>query len=293
VIHAGIEMKRVSLVSLLTLVVFFCGSCFRRFPAKYTDTQQLSLPLSSGGTLHVSTQNGWIAVHPGDVEEVQITAHKTVRSRTIEEAEQFCKETQIETETDASGATVRVVLPQNYRGRANIAVSIEAVVPKKSNLDLNTSNGRIEVEAIDGNVEMETSNGRIVAKDIAGNILADTSNGSVHLEDVSGSAQAGTSNGKVIIQDAAGDIRAHTSNGSIRLHNVAAGADAVTSNGSVTCSLPGDASATVYASTSNGRIRCDFPLNVRRSRASGKIADGKHTISLRTTNGSISIKRIK
>ncbi len=286
-------MKRLVILSLLSLVVFFYGGCFQRFPAKYTDTQQLSLPLSSGGTLRVSTQNGWITVRPGDVEEVKITAHKTVRSRTMEEAEQFCKETQIETETDASGVTVQVVLPQNYRGRANIAVSIEATVPKKSNLDLDTSNGRIEVEGIDGNVEMQTSNGRIVGQDIAGNAFADTSNGSVHLEDVSGSVQAGTSNGKVVVRDAAGDIRAHTSNGSIQLHNVVAGADAVTSNGSVTCSLPVGASATVSASTSNGKVRCAFPLTVRRSRASGKIGDGKHTISLRTTNGSISLKRIK
>jgi DUF4097 and DUF4098 domain-containing protein YvlB len=287
------KMKRLSAALVLALAVFLCFGCFQRFRAKYTDTEELSLTLSAGGTLHVSTQNGWISVRPGDVEEVQITARKTVRSRTDEEARQFCEETKIETEEKPSEATVTVVFPEDYYKRASISVSIEAIVPKKCNLDLDTSNGRIELREIEGTVEAQTSNGSIEGEDIRGDVHADTSNGSIHLEDVSGTVEAGTSNGRVTVRNAGGDIRCHTSNGSIQMHNVVAGADGVTSNGSVTCSLPGDASATVSASTSNGRVKCDFPLTVSRNRASGKIGDGKHTVSLRTTNGTISIEKIR
>jgi len=285
-------MKRSSLTLFLAIIVVLGTGCFQRFPAKYSETVELSVALPAGGTLHVSTLNGAIAVQSGKVQEVQITAQKTVRSRTDEEAKRFCEETKIETETQPSGATVSVVLPKNYRGRANIGVSFEAIVPRNCSLDLHTSNGSIEAREIDGNVEMQTSNGRIVGENIGGRVFSDTSNGSVELERVSGSAEALTSNGRVTIRDAGGDIRCRTSNGSIKLRNVVASADAGTSNGSITCVLPGSASATVSGSTSNGKISSDFPLRIRRGRVSGKIGEGKHKIRLKTANGSISIEEM-
>jgi len=186
-----------------------------------------------------------------------------------------------------------VLLPENYRGRANIAVSIEAIVPRKCSLDLGTSNGRVEARGVEGNVEMRSSNGRIVGEDISGNAFADTSNGAVRLERVSGSVEAMTSNGRVAVRDAGGEITCHTSNGSILLYNVVAGAKAVTSNGSIECTLPGDASATISGSTSNGKVKSDFPQVIQGKRLSGKIGEGKSSIELKTTNGSIFLKRIK
>ncbi len=286
-------MKKFSVAPFLILVAFLTAGCFRRFPAKYTETEQFSVPLPSAGTLHVSTQNGAITVRSGDVGEVQVTAEKTVWSRTDEEAERFCEDTKIETKAESSGSTVSVLLPENYRGRANIAVSIEAVVPRKCSLDLGTSNGRVEARGIEGNVEMRTSNGRIVGEGIDGNALADTSNGAVRLERVSGSVEAMTSNGRVTVREVGGEIRCHTSNGSILLYNVVADAEAVTSNGSIECALPGDASATLSGSTSNGKIRSDFPQVIQGKRLSGKIGEGKSSIELRTRNGSIFLKRIK
>jgi len=286
-------MRKSSIALLLALVAFLSTGCLRKFPARYSEAEQLSVPLPSGGTLYVSTQNGAIKVESADVTDVQITAQKTVWSRTEEDARQFCKETKVETETQPSGASVFVQLPADYRGNANIAVSITAIVPRSCNLDLDTSNGRVEVRWIDGNVQMGTSNGRIEGQDIKGDVVAETSNGGIRLERVSGSAEAVSSNGKVTIREASGDIRCHTSNGSILLHNVVASAEAVTSNGSIECVIPDNASATVSGSTSNGKIRSEFPLTIRHKRVSGRIGDGKSSIKLRTTNGSISIKRMK
>jgi DUF4097 and DUF4098 domain-containing protein YvlB len=286
-------MKKSRLVLLLALVGIVIGGCYQRFPYKYSETARLSVPLAAAGTLSISTQNGSIRVASGDVEDVRITAEKTVRSKTEEEARQFCEETRVETESGASGASVFVVLPEGHRGRASIAVSIEAVVPMRCNLELTTSNGRVEARKIEGNVEMNTSNGAVEGEDIRGNAVAGTSNGSVLLERISGSAGAVTSNGRVTVRDVAGDIRCQTSNGAILLHNVVAAAEAVTSNGSIMCYLPGDASATVSGRTSNGKVSSDFPLTIRHNRLSGKIGEGKHPVELSTTNGKIRLRRMK
>ncbi len=241
---------------------------------------------------------------------MQVTAERVVRSRTEEEAKEFCEKTKIETETDAAGARVSVVLPENYHWRASISVSIEGVVPRNCSLDLETSNGGIGVQGIDGNVEARTSNGAVEAQDIKGNadmwtsnggikgedvggsVFADTSNGSIQLERVGGPVNASTSNGRVTITDAQGDIRCHASNGDIELRKVVANARAGTSNGGITCQLPADASAKVSAATTNGKVGSDFPLSIRRSRLSGKIGDGKYLIELRTSNGNISVNKL-
>lgn len=303
-------MKKVSFPLFVLFIAFLGTGCFERFPAKYSESVELSVALPVGGTLHVSTLNGAVSVQSGDVQEVKLTAQKTVRSRTDDEARKFCEETKLETQTDASETTVSVVLPQDYQGRANIGVSIMAIVPRTCNLDLRTSNGRVEAREIDGNVELRTSNGGvdvlkvkggavmrstnggITGEDIGGKVLADTSNGGIELAKVSGDVEAFTSNGRITISDVGGDIRCRTSNGRVELSNVVASADAVTSNGSITCRVPGNVSATVSAMTSNGKARCDFPLAIRHGRFSGKLGDGEHTIELETSNGNITLEKM-
>jgi len=188
-------MKKLSILIVLAIVAFFTAGCFQDFPAKCVQTEQLSVPLAPGGELRVSTENGTIKVRSGDVKEVQITAEKTVRSRTDAEARMFCEGTKVVGESQPDGASVFVVLPEGHRHQASIAVSIDALVPSNCNLDLSTSNGGIEVAGIDGSVKMQTSNGRIAAQNISGKVIADTSNGAIELERVSGSAEALTSNG--------------------------------------------------------------------------------------------------
>lgn len=303
-------MKRLPLLFSLLLIAFLGTGCFERFPAKYSETVELAVALPEGGTLHVSTLNGAVSAQSGDVQEVKLTAQKTVRSRTDDEAKKFCEETKLETQVDASETTVSVVLPEDYQGRANIGVSISAIVPRTCNLDLHTSNGHVEAREIDGNVELRTSNGgvdvlrvkgsavmrttngSIVGEDIGGKVLADTSNGGIELAKVSADVEAFTSNGRIAITDVGGGIRCRTSNGRIELTNVIANADAMTSNGSITCRVPGNVSATVSAMTSNGKARCDFPLTIRHGRFSGKLGDGEHTIELETSNGSISLEKM-
>lgn len=307
-------MKKASFPLFLLFIALLGTGCFQRFPAKYSETVELSAPLPEGGTLHVSTLNGAVSVQSGEVQEVKVTAEKTVRSKTDEEAKKFCEETKLETQTDTSGTRISVVLPENHQGRANIGVSIRAVVPRSCNLDLRTSNGRLEAREIEGNVELSTSNGavdvrkikgiatmrstngRIAGEHINGNALADTSNGSIELAKVSGDVEAFTSNGGITISDVGGDIRCRTSNGKIELTNVVASADAATSNGSITCRVPEDVSATVTATTSNGKALCDFAApylaSFGRGRFGVKLGDGKQTIRLETSNGNISLEKM-
>jgi len=70
---------------------------------------------------------------------------------------------------------------------------------------------------------------------------------------------------------------------------------AVSSNWSITCVLPDDPSAAVSGRTTLGKITSDFPTSIKHrrlsGRLSGKIGEGKSLIELRTTTGSISLRK--
>ena len=90
-----------------------------------------------------------------------------------------------------------------------------------------------------------------------------------------------TSNGRIEGDDLNGDgIRAETSNGAIDLSlGVAQDVEARTSNGAIELSVPAD-SYRVTADTSNGRVDVGVAND----------PDGRFTLDLHTSNGSITVE---
>jgi DUF4097 and DUF4098 domain-containing protein YvlB len=71
--------------------------------------------------------------------------------------------------------------------------------------------------------------------------------------------------------------------------------DLATTNGSVSLEVPASLGAEVEMSTVNGRVETDFPVTVqgridpRRLRVT--LGDGARRVRLRTTNGSVHLRR--
>jgi DUF4097 and DUF4098 domain-containing protein YvlB len=137
------------------------------------------------------------------------------------------------------------------------------MVPRSSDLDLETSNGGITVKDVKGELDLHSSNGGLSLEDVAGSVRARTTNGGI----------TATFTG----ERAEGD-----------------GIELSTTNGSIELSLPKRFSGELNARTVNGSIRSDFPLedtNRRRrpTRARTTLGDGGASIELETTNGSVRI----
>lgn len=113
--------------------------------------------------------------------------------------------------------TIDVPLGVNVRGStANGAVELRGV----ADVEVETSNGRIELVDVTGTVDVETSNGRIEGRALAGTgVRATTSNGSIDLRlETAQDVEARTSNGGITLEvptaDATYRVRTETSNGS-------------------------------------------------------------------------------
>jgi hypothetical protein len=179
-------------------------------------------------------------------------------------------------ETDAAAkslaGTIRisgdsVIRTEGVSGDQNWSVSYEILVPRATNLKLETFNGGISISGVDGNIEFGAMNGGVSLNGVAGNVKGKTTNGGVSVN-LSGTTWKGN------------------------------GLDVETTNGGVHLVLPDNYSARVETRTVNGGFKSDFPeLNVEkdvndRSRGvniSKDINGGGALIRVVTTNGGVKI----
>lgn len=181
-----------------------------------------------------------------------------------------------------------------------------------------TSGGSLTFKEITGPVRGSTSGGSITASDCTGDLKTQTSGGAIRLEAIDGAVHAETSGGSIQVRKLTGKTTLHTSGGSIHLDNVVGPTQASTSGGSITAAfseppqtdcilktsgggitvtLPENAGAELDAETSGGRVSSDHPVTsvlkgeARRNVLQGKIAGGGPLLKLRTSGGSIRVKK--
>ena len=281
---------------------------------RYREDFHSTVALKAGGRLSIENMNGSVEIMGWDRNEVDITA---VKYASTEEALSRLK---IEVTAPGDFVSIRTVQPSGFRGGMGARYTIR--VPRKIELErIISSNGRIQVEDVEGNGRFRTSNGSVKALRTRGSLEVETSNGSVDLAEHTGPASVRTSNGQIRADNVRGHFDASTSNSSItaRLADPEPGRPvklsstngsinltveslkdndivATTSNSSITVKLPGSVGAQLKASTSNSSITTDFDVNVRgamsKHRLEGAINGGGPLMTLSTSNGSIRIQRL-
>jgi DUF4097 and DUF4098 domain-containing protein YvlB len=174
----------------------------------------------------------------------------------------------------------------------------------EGNSRLRTSNGAIRLVRVKGNVEARTSNGSIDVQDVDGDATLHTSNGSIRSSTKGGLFDASTSNGRIIAEihdpGSSWPVRAKSSNGRIELTldgKALPDVHASTSNSSILLRIPAEANARVRAHTSrHSSVSSDFdrlrPDSDRKWELDGEIGRGGSIVDLETSNGSIKIEKL-
>jgi DUF4097 and DUF4098 domain-containing protein YvlB len=223
------------------------------------ETRELTVK-ATWETLIIDDQiNGGIAVEAWDKDQVQIRA--TVRA--WDKNKNDARATLREIEIRIDGGRISTDGPRLKGDNRGWSVDYELMVPKQSNLTLDTTNGGIAITGVSGEIEARTTNGGIKLSALSGDVSAYTTNGGL----------------------------------SVALHGKSwqgKGLDAGTTNGGVSVSVPKDYSAELEASTVNGGVDFDFPVTVQ-----GRIDKHVHTtlgeggplIRVKTTNGGVKFTR--
>lgn len=157
------------------------------------------------------------------------------------------------------------------------SVEFEVYVPRNSTLSVNSADGRLRVDGVQGDVEMQTGDGTIDLQGGRGRLRAQTGDGRIRIVDFNGDVVAQTGDGRIMLEGDFSQLSAQTGDGSISLA-VPDGTDAFIETDAET--VNSDGMAVAEAGGAGGR-------GLRR----WKIGGGGRVYTLRTGDGQIILRR--
>lgn len=283
----------------------------------YREDFHSTYPLKPGGRISVESFNGSIDVVAWEQDSVEVNGTKYAGMKSS------LSDIKIDVSSTPDSVRVRAVRPADIFRSVGVRFSIR--VPHNASLELvSSSNGKIDVDGLEGNahlrtsnggirvlrlrgdLEAETTNGNIDADEVKGSANLHTSNGSVHAEATGGSLDAFTSNGRIVARlsdsDTARPVRLRSSNGRIELTldgKQLPDVRASTTNSSILLRLPDSADARVRAHTSSSSVTSEFTelrsnddRHGRHSELDGTLGRGGPLLDLETSNGTIKIAKL-
>jgi len=261
---------------LFLMPVFIILLCSFASASTVTEKFEKTYRFNPGGELTLENTNGSVTVRSWDRDEVRIEAIKKVKARSSRDAKDYMKRVRIRVDYNPDEINIEADYPRRsgggggllswlFGGRRTPSVTITytITVPKKADLDIDTTNGSVSISEVNGRIIAESTNGKLKIEEVRGSIDAHTTNGGIHAE-----------------------VTDFSDNDDVYLKTV---------NGHITLYLPRDVEADVSASTVNGGIDTRFPLTVTGrwgpKKLNGTLNGGGGEIELRTVNGGIDIKR--
>lgn len=243
--------------------------------------------VAPGQTLEIKGVNGPVNALPAEGGQAEVRATRTGKRSNPAQV-------QIQLVEYGGGATLCAVYPSSGGGANRCAPGDAGQIGARNN------DVRVEwTVRVPRGVRFvaRTTNGDVSTDGVADVVQAFSTNGNVRVAGAS-DAEVRTTNGNVTLA-ALQSASASTTNGSINATLLRPGrAEPLTfstTNGSITLVVPDGTDARVEASTTNGRITTDFPLTVQGTvsarRISAKLGQGGRQLTLRTTNGSIRLRR--
>lgn len=261
------------------------------------DEQSLEADLNGINLVRMRNVNGSIVANIGGSNTMSLLVKEKVKESSKIDAQELIAEAKVISYRQGSTLFVEIDYGRfkDHKYKGHYQSSYEVTLPKRLNIDFETTNGKISAPAFDGDVKLETTNGSVHSKGAGGKANLETTNGSIYITMVSGSVEAETTNGSIEITSIAGPVTAETTNGSIEImlkEALAGDVELSTTNGNIIFRPGSGSSYSVKADTSNGKVYASEALefNKRRNYARGTIGGGKYKVTLDTTNGSIRIK---
>jgi putative adhesin len=209
-----------------------------------------------------ATPNGGIQVNGSGRGDVLVRAKVVATAETEQRAREIANGVRV----DATAYKVNADGPRT-QNREGWSVSYRLEVPHMSSLALQSTNGGISIDDVEGTIEFKTVNGGVKLSRLAGDVKGRTSNGGVDV-DLDGPSWRGE------------------------------GLDVETSNGGVKLRIPEQYSAHLETGTVNGGLNVDIPITVqgqvggrngRTREISADLGGGGPTIRVRTHNGGVKI----
>lgn len=152
----------------------------------------------------------------------------------------------------------------------------------------------------EGRVNLRTGDGKIDVAGLKGEMDLHSGDGSENLEAVDGKLHASTGDGHITAHGRFDELELRTGDGYVEVRaaggsSLAMGWRLETGDGNVSLEVPGELAADLDLQTSDGQIDLDMPITtegkIRRNEVHGKLNGGGSSLTIRTGDGSIHLKK--
>lgn len=261
-------------------------------PAAKAEEWTKNYSVSGRANVHVDTNDGSVRVYTADTKQVELRV--IYNGLTLNK--DFTIESRQEGDRVELSARERNGWHWGFSFRTNRGLRLEVRMPKNSDLSVDSGDGSVESEAINGNLDIHTGDGHIKVQGAKGQIKLRTGDGSIEGRDLDGKIEADSGDGHITLDGRFDSLNIKTGDGSINAHaqpgsKVLSAWSIRTGDGSVDLTVPGDLNANIDASTNDGRISLGIPVTVEgqfsNSQIHGKMNGGGQPVTIHTGDGSI------
>jgi DUF4097 and DUF4098 domain-containing protein YvlB len=272
-----------------------------------------SFTVSGRANVRMETNDGSVRVTTGDSKQVEFR----VEYRGYE----LGKNLRVDAHQDGDKVemTARVTGHWGFTfGHNSRGLHIEVRMPREADLQVETGDGAVQAESINGTVNVHTGDGSVKAYSLSGTIDLHTNDGSITVENLKGNMRLRTGDGSIEARNLDGKVEADSGDGHIRIAgrfdalNVRTGDGSVdtrvlpgskmetswtirTGDGSVDLVLPADFQTNIDASTGDGHISLGIPVTIegtfKNSEMHGKMNGGGQPLTIHTGDGSIRLSK--
>lgn len=180
-------------------------------PATAQDVSR-TFSVSEGDELELDIETGGdIVIRAWDRSEVsvEITIDGGDERDVIVNVDEFSGGVEVHTEYDSR------------RSRADVSVLV--MVPRRFDVDINTTGGDITIDGVEGSIEGETMGGDLDLTGLSGRIRMSTMGGDIELQDSQIDGSLSTMGGDVEIRNVVGNVSGTTMGGDVTYDNVRSG----------------------------------------------------------------------
>lgn len=272
-----------------------------------------SYTISGRAQVKVDTNDGAVQIYTGDTKQVDF--------RVLYDGYEMNKTLHVDSRQDGDSVQINARVNGHWGfswGNNHRNIRIEVHMPKDADLQIDTGDGSVTTQSVNGKVKIHSGDGSVRAQEVSGDVDIDTGDGSITVDGAKGEIRLRTGDGHIDARNLDGKVDALSGDGHIKLDGrldalsvktgdgsidarlqpgskVNSGWSVRTGDGSVDIVLPADLQANIDASTNDGHISLGIPVTVEgtfsNSQIHGKMNGGGQPLVIHTGDGSIRLSK--
>jgi DUF4097 and DUF4098 domain-containing protein YvlB len=270
--------------------------------SEYSVREEKRFTVSGQVQLALSTFDGSIAVRGWDRNEVVVEVEK------VGPDQQAVDLIQIKATQEGGAITIDVPKPSPLETtgmRRTPSANLVVSVPLNTAVVARSGDGSISVRRVTGRMDLDTEDGSVRVEEVDGALVVRTGDGNVDVRKLDGQAEIHTGDGTIGLDGVLTGVKVETRDGGVEVtarpgSRTESDWDVTTGDGSVRVEVPQGFGAEVDARTGDGRVRVDSITDTAdatkderkdRDSVTGRLGGGGKALRLRTSSGSITVKR--